>query len=77
MDSLIPKRRIDVARWLQTDDFEVVCEIAGCNDEILYREIKKILLSKWPVNKVLAAKLKAALVYEAQEESQCLTLSTL
>jgi hypothetical protein len=50
--------KLAVARWVKSDDFEHVCDMADLNAERLKGHIKQILTSKQVVARYLGERLK-------------------
>lgn len=56
--------RLDVGKWLDSEDFYDVCEYAGCNPRPIHEQMKRILLAKWPVSWALGWELRKAILYD-------------
>jgi len=55
------KEKLSVARWVKSDDFIYVCDMANFNAENLQKKMKEILTSKPVVARYIGERLKKAI----------------
>ena len=59
------RQKIEVGRWLQSDNFSKVCDFADLNTENVKKSIYEILSSKPIIGRYLGEKLKKFIQYHS------------
>lgn len=53
-----PRHKLEVLEWLETDDFEVVCDLADLNADFVAKSIRNIAESKPAIARFYGRKVK-------------------